>query len=37
VGTAATVGNAILYAPGRRLRDLPMTPSKGLTAMRQLV
>ena len=37
VGTAAAVGNAIFHATGRRLRDLPMTPSKVLTAMRQPV
>jgi xanthine dehydrogenase YagR molybdenum-binding subunit len=35
VGTAAAVGNAIFHATGKRLRDLPMTPSKVLAALRQ--
>jgi xanthine dehydrogenase YagR molybdenum-binding subunit len=35
VGTSAAVGNAIFHATGKRLRDLPMTPSKVLAAMNQ--
>jgi xanthine dehydrogenase YagR molybdenum-binding subunit len=35
VGVAAAVSNAIFHATGRRLRDLPMTPSKVLAALRQ--
>ncbi|MGI4740911.1 MAG: xanthine dehydrogenase family protein molybdopterin-binding subunit [Janthinobacterium lividum] len=35
VGTSAAVGNAIFHATGRRLRSLPITPSKVLDAMRQ--
>jgi xanthine dehydrogenase YagR molybdenum-binding subunit len=34
-GVAAAVSNAIFHATGRRLRDLPMTPSKVLAALRQ--
>ena len=35
VGVTAAVSNAIFHATGRRLRDLPMTPSKVLAALRQ--
>ena len=35
VGTMAAVGNAVFHATGKRLRDLPMTPSQVLMAMRQ--
>jgi xanthine dehydrogenase YagR molybdenum-binding subunit len=37
VGTSAAVGNAIFHATGRRMRSLPITPSKMLEAMRQSV
>ncbi|MFE7318441.1 xanthine dehydrogenase family protein molybdopterin-binding subunit [Streptomyces sp. NPDC057555] len=33
VGTAAAIGNALWHATGARLRDLPLTPDKVLTAL----
>ncbi|MEF9908418.1 xanthine dehydrogenase family protein molybdopterin-binding subunit [Streptomyces sp. P9-A2] len=33
VGTAAAIGNAVHHATGIRLRDLPLTPDKVLTAL----
>jgi xanthine dehydrogenase YagR molybdenum-binding subunit len=30
-GTAATIGNAVYHATGRRVRDLPVTPAKLLS------
>ncbi|MFF1411286.1 xanthine dehydrogenase family protein molybdopterin-binding subunit [Streptomyces sp. NPDC058289] len=34
VGTAAAIGNAVCHATGRRLRELPLTPDRVLTALR---
>jgi xanthine dehydrogenase YagR molybdenum-binding subunit len=34
VGTSAAVGNAIFHATGQRMRNLPITPTKMLEAMR---
>jgi xanthine dehydrogenase YagR molybdenum-binding subunit len=28
VGVTAAVGNAVFHVPGRRIRDLPITPDK---------
>ncbi|WP_405706025.1 xanthine dehydrogenase family protein molybdopterin-binding subunit [Streptomyces xanthophaeus] len=33
VGTAAAIGNAVCHAAGRRLRELPLTPDRILTAL----
>lgn len=33
VGTAAAIGNAVCHATGRRLRELPLTPDRVLTAL----
>ncbi|MFE5679872.1 xanthine dehydrogenase family protein molybdopterin-binding subunit [Streptomyces erythrochromogenes] len=33
VGTAAAIGNAFHHATGRRLRELPLTPDRVLTAL----
>ncbi|MFI7355893.1 xanthine dehydrogenase family protein molybdopterin-binding subunit [Streptomyces avidinii] len=34
VGTAAAIGNAVAHATGHRLRELPLTPDRVLTALR---
>jgi xanthine dehydrogenase YagR molybdenum-binding subunit len=33
VGTAAAIANAVFHATGRRIRDLPITPDKLVTAL----
>lgn len=33
VGTAAAIGNAVSHATGRRLRELPLTPDRVLSAL----
>lgn len=33
VGAAAAIGNAVSQATGRRLRQLPLTPDRILTAL----
>ncbi|MFI6035043.1 xanthine dehydrogenase family protein molybdopterin-binding subunit [Streptomyces sp. NPDC051315] len=35
VGTAAAIGNAVHHATGTRLRELPLTPDRVLTALRE--
>ena len=33
VGTAAAIANAVFHATGRRIRDLPITPDRLVTAL----
>jgi xanthine dehydrogenase YagR molybdenum-binding subunit len=35
VGTAAAIGNAVFHATGVRLRELPLTPDRVLSGIRE--